>query len=249
MKVSAKAIPVVLGGGGMRGPAAVGALARLEKAGVVAKSYTGVSIGSVVGSMRANGCSSQVMKDWFLNGSINIGLILKAFKPSLNPLRYIGGGVLDMLPLMRNLVETLELSPRDNLRIIAFDLFTMKPVVFEGSNYDLGLAIAASCTVPIMSKPIPYRANGRSYLLVDGGVYHPHPGEFSDEPAVVVKLVDAPAGMFSERSEDIAIDAGMPGSKYFTKLTEDGFDELFQFGYKQTDSRLCSADCKRLKAA
>lgn len=245
MDKSSTAVPMVLGGGGMRGPCAVGALKRLSKEGISGLSYTGVSIGSLLSTMYSNGRTEFDLKSWFLDGMKDWKLIASCLVPSINPLRHIGGGIVDMLPIMRETVEQFNLKPQKNLRIITFDLIRRKPVVFEGEDYDLALAMSASCTIPVFSRPVPYWKDGEPYLLVDGGLYHPHPGEFSGGPALVVKLVQSPEWLHGSRAEDVGIQVGKPGSKVLTKIDEDTWDELTDYGKTRIDRFLKSQFASR----
>lgn len=241
--MKASTIPVVVGGGAMRGPAAIGALARLEQEGIRARSYTGVSIGSVISAMKVNGVDDADIKSWFLKASGSPAVILRSLVPSFNPLRYLGGGIADLIPFMRQTVSRFDLKPRANLRIVAYDLLMREPIIFEGEDYDLATAIAASCSVPLLFRPVPCRIGGRTRLLVDGGVYHPHPGWFCKSKALIIRLLDVPPFFFPmERKEDFTIDAAMPGSAFFTRLTESRYDELFEHGYEKASEALSSGN-------
>jgi predicted acylesterase/phospholipase RssA len=102
---------------------------------------------------------------------------------------------------MKHLVDRYGLKPQENLRIIAFNVWKRQPVVFEGTNYDLAAAIAASCSIPAVMRPVwgsTSEASGGAGLLVDGGVHHLHPVEFCNGPALVSKL--GPATRFPPRS-------------------------------------------------
>lgn len=241
MNNSSNLVPVVLGGGGMRGPCAVGALDRISQEGVAASSYTGVSIGSLLSAMYANGRDADDLKEFFLNRVEDKLTLAKAFIPSLNPLRHIGGGLIDLVPLMQSFVERFNLKPKSNLRIVTFDIRRRKPFIFEGEDYDLGLAIAASCTLPVMGRPVPYRHKGESYLLMDGGLFHPHPGIFCEGPALIVKLVESPNWLHPDRRGDIKIDAGLPGSSILGNLNEDAYQQLVEYGFEQAEIVLANS--------
>ena len=97
----------------------------------------------------------------------------------------------DLLGPMREMVAELGLKPGNGLKIVAFDAIERKPVVFEGTDYDLALALTASCALPGAFRPV---ANplGKG-LLIDGAMYHRNPVEFCEGKALVSKLVRATA--------------------------------------------------------
>ncbi len=92
----------------------------------------------------------------------------------------------DLLEPMREMVKELGLEPHPELKILAFDAIERKPVLFAGTNYDLALALAASCSLPGAFRPVD-SADGRG-LYVDGALYHRNPVEFCRGPALVSKL-------------------------------------------------------------
>ena len=93
----------------------------------------------------------------------------------------------DLLPAMREMVGELGLKPQPGLRVLAFDLISRKPVMFDYSNTDdLALALTASCALPGAFRPVAH-PNGKM-LLVDGAWYHRNPGDFDKPGAIIVKL-------------------------------------------------------------
>lgn len=235
---SAGGIPVVLGGGAMRGVSLLGFLDYLEDEGVICSDYTGVSIGSIVAAFYTNGYTTRQICDVFLNELANPSLtdLVSALMPPLfNPLRLLAGGFIDMVPFVHRLVEKYGLTTQDNLRIVAYDLRSRKPIVFEGHDYDLVVAIAASCAVPGVMRPVLYKKDGSSYMLVDGGVYHPQPGKFCKVPAIIAKLIDMPGMemLFPDRRCDFVASVGDPSSPFFGRLSVQDVESLHQFGYSR----------------
>lgn len=189
---------VVLGAGGVRGFGLVGFLRYLEDQRVKIGTETGVSIGSIVGALHSNGYSprqiEQIMKDELVHSDMQS--LAQSHQPLRHPLRTLGSHFISMRTPMENFVAKYNLTPQDNLRIVAYNLSTRKPIVFEGKNYDLAEALAASSSIPGAMRPIYYRpAKGelpesmrKGGLLVDGGAYRMAPSEFSDQPAIIAKI-------------------------------------------------------------
>lgn len=237
-------VPVVLGGGASRGPGLCGLLDALDEANVSVDQYTCISIGSLVGAFRTNKRTTEEIDDVFVTGlqkMWSVGGVLRAMIPPVfQPRRLLGGGVLDLVPIMSDLVNEHQLTTQDDLYIVAYDLITRQVVVFSGHDYNLKLALAASCAVPGMMRPVEYIYKGRRMLLVDGGVFHPHPGSLCAKPAVIGKLIDV-AGLnlvYPDRAEDIVCSVGKPFAPFFTSLSREKVTELHEYGYTQARDAL-----------
>ena len=153
-------VGIALSGGGARGFAHAGALLALEEAGIKPDIIAGVSAGSIVGALYASGmkpenilnifdgvkfndlCELSVPKDGFFK--------LDRFKRFLR--KY----------LSTEFIEDLQLPTL----ICATDLDNGVPIAFGDGN--IVNAIVASCSIPIVFKPV--KINGNYY--VDGGVLH-----------------------------------------------------------------------------
>lgn len=237
-------VPVVLGGGASRGPGHSGLLDALDEARVQISMYIGISIGSIVGALRTNNWTTEQIDDVFVSGlqkMWSVGGILRALVPPVfHPLRLLGGGLLDLVPIVSDLVDENDLATQDDLHIVAYDLLSREVVVFKGHNYDLKLALAASCAVPGMMRPVEYHYQGRRLLLVDGGVFHPHPGSLCSKPAVIGKLIDN-LGLnmvYTDRAEDVICSVGKPFAPFFTSLSREKVTELHEYGYTQARDAL-----------
>lgn len=242
----AAGISIVLGGGAMRGVSHLGLLDYLEVEHVNAIDYTGVSIGSLVAALYTNGYCTSEIRQVFARELTNPGLaaLFSALVPPLfAPLARLAGGVIDLLPLISELVQNYNLKTRSNLRMVAYDYRTMSPVVFENHNYDLATALAASCAVPGIMRPLTYERDGRKYLLVDGGVYHPHPGVFCQGPCIVAKLMDSFVLnlVYPDREQDFVTSIGDPRCGFFTRLSPRRAKELHLFGYERARADLHGA--------
>lgn len=236
-------IPVVLGGGGMRGVSLLGLLDFLEEESVLCSDYTGVSIGSIVATFYTNGYTTAQIRQVFLEELCKPSLSLmwrSLIPPVFNPLRMFCGGFVNLLPFMTYLVEKYQLTHKPNLQIIAFDLHTRKPVMM--SDFPLDVALTASCAVPGLMRPVPFTKDGQSYMLVDGGAFHPHPGKFCAAPAIIAKLIDLPGMqlLFPDRREDFVATVGDPLSRFFTRLNNKEVDKLHQYGYRKAQESLAA---------
>jgi hypothetical protein len=229
----------------------------------------GVSIGAVVAALFTNGKEpaeiGDILKELFKNSIFDIfdpknwvrnvrdgkqdwKLWLKVIAPPLNPLRWFGLPLLDMLPVMRELVEKYDLKPNPHLKIVAFDLIRRKPVVFEGTDYDLAVALAASCTVwgPAMMRPVPCWYKGSYYLLVDGGFFHPQPGILNEGRAIIAKLIDNPflELLFADRKGDLVVSLSDHFESFFSALTDEDVERMHAQGHSRTHEAL-SAPLRR----
>lgn len=239
--VSRRSIPVVLGGGGMRGVGLLGLLRFLEEQLVLIGKIFGVSIGSIVGAMYTNGRKTEEIEKVFLDDLRTAWWpLFQSLIPPLNPFRLMGGGLIDLVPLMRHLVEKYDLKPNDQLQIIAYDVLRREPVVFSGTDYDLAAVLAASCAVPGIMRPVIYTWRGRTMYLYDGAVYHPQPGEFSPSPAIIGKLIDFPFInlIFPERRGDFVASISQATANFLTPLSRGQVKELLEHGYRSARESL-----------
>lgn len=227
----------------MRGVSLLGFLDFLEEESVLCSDYTGVSIGSIVATFYTNGYTTKQIRQVFLEELCKPSLSLmwrSLIPPVFNPLRMFCGGFVNLLPFMTDLVERYQLEHKPNLKIIAFDLLSCKPMVMD--DFPLAVALTASCAVPGLMRPVPFTKDGQSYVLVDGGAYHPHPGKFCDAPAIIAKLIDLPGMqmLFPDRREDFVASVGDPHSRFFTRLNNAEVDKLHEYGYRKAQETLAA---------
>lgn len=193
---SSESYEIVLGGGGVKGFGHLGFLNAINQYAITTTKVTGVSIGSLVGAFYTNGYSADEMKEIFRQEIFQVRpeRLLKALIPN-------GSGGFGMKPLVDDWISTYGLEPNENLRIVAYNVLQRQPVLFEGVDYDLSVALTASCAVPLIMQPVWHLPlNGFrsvfSYftgdpiegLLVDGAMHHPCPDDFCDGPAIIAKL-------------------------------------------------------------
>ena len=160
-----KNVALVLGSGGSRGLAHIGAIEALEERGYTITSVSGCSMGSIIAGMFCAG-KLQEAKEWFLSVDRQRILQLTDFSITGNSL-VKGSKVIkalqEIVPECR--IESLPVP----LTLVASDLITSDEIVFrEGSLFE---AIRASISIPLFFQPVQWQ--GR--LLVDGGILNPLP--------------------------------------------------------------------------
>ncbi len=203
MKFHPKGVEVVLGAGGAKGPGHTGVLKAIEELKIPVSKVTGVSVGSLVAALYANGLSPEQIFQELVQGLKNRKdptLLLKALTPA-DPFSLIVGGPIDLIPAMREMVARLNLEARDELKIVACDILRHEPVVFEGSQYDLAKALTASCALPTVLRPVWHQDGMTPRLLVDGAVYHYNPTDFCQDTAIVSSF--KPATEFPREFETV----------------------------------------------
>jgi NTE family protein len=156
-------IAFVLGGGGARGFAHVGALKVLDDAGIRADLVVGTSAGSLAGALYAGGIRGGALVD--AAQGVQQAQIVDFVFPNRG---FIEGEKLQSYinqSLHGRLIEQLDLP----FVAVATELSTGMLTAF--SRGDVGMAVRASCSVPAVFQPT--RIEGREY--VDGGLVSPVP--------------------------------------------------------------------------
>ncbi|MDE6555535.1 MAG: patatin-like phospholipase family protein, partial [Duncaniella sp.] len=149
---------LALSGGGARGFAHAGALAALEDLGVKPDIIAGVSAGSVVTGMYAAGMRPKEILDAFANESFTSLARMAIPREGFFQIDGFKRFLREHIPY-----ERIEQLPIPSL-ICATDLNKSRGVAFREG--DIVECIAASCSIPIIFKPV--RIDGVTY--VDGGV-------------------------------------------------------------------------------
>lgn len=156
---------LVLGSGGARGYAHIGAIQVLEERGIEIVGIAGASMGALVGGLHAAGALSDYT-DWvvglsqldvlrMLDVSLSAPGAIRAEKIFARVGDLLAGALIEDLPIPFTAVAT--------------DLFTRKEVWFQRGP--LEVAIRASIAIPGIFTPV--MLNGR--LLADGGLMDPIP--------------------------------------------------------------------------
>lgn len=161
-------VALVLGSGGARGLAHIGAIEALESHGYTISSIAGCSMGSIIAGMYAAGKLAEA-KEWFLNINRRDIVRLTDFSISNNSLVKGERVMKELQKIVPDCkIESLSIP----LTLVASDLLTSDEVVFRsGSLFD---AIRASISIPLFFQPVQWQ--GR--LLVDGGILNPLPLRF-----------------------------------------------------------------------
>jgi len=162
--MSAPTISLVLGSGGARGYAHIGAIEELRAQGYDIRSIAGASMGALVGGVYAAG-KLDVYRDWVkaLQRMDVVRLLDWTFRGGLIKGDRIVGKLKDMIGEVN--IEDLPIS----YTAVAVDLMAQREVWFSrGALFD---AIRASIAIPTVLRP--HRYQGR--LLVDGGLLNPVP--------------------------------------------------------------------------
>ncbi|MBA3019796.1 MAG: patatin-like phospholipase family protein [Actinobacteria bacterium] len=167
MLVSVKKVALVLGSGGARGYAHIGALQILNERGYEVTAIAGASIGALVGGLHASGGLTEYT-DWVT------GLSARDVRKLIDPV-LPGPGLMKLERVLGRMAEILDGVLIEDLPIpytaVATDIGASREVWFTSGP--LEVAIRASVGIPGIVTPI--MVNGR--LLVDGGVINPVPME------------------------------------------------------------------------
>lgn len=172
-------VALVLGSGGARGYAHIGAIEVLEEAGIKPDLIVGTSAGSIVGSIYASGKPAIELR--------NIALTMKA--NDVRDFRLDRKGFFDGKKVENYVNLQVDNVPLQDMKIpmfvVATDLKEGKKVVFNYGN--TGQAVRASVAIPSMF--IPAQIEGKEY--VDGGLVSPVPVDVARElGADIVIAVD-----------------------------------------------------------
>ncbi len=164
-ETAAPTVSLVLGSGGARGYAHIGAIEELRAQGFDIRSIAGSSMGSLVGGVYAAGKLDEY-RDW-----------VRALQ-RLDVLRmldwtFTGGGFIKgdrVIEQIRSLIGDVKIEDLPiSYTAVAVDLYAQREVWFSrGSLFD---AIRASISIPTVFRPHHYE--GRT--LVDGGLLNPVP--------------------------------------------------------------------------
>ena len=157
---------MVLGSGGARGLAHIGAIEALEEHGYTITSIAGCSMGSIIAGMYAAGQMKEA-KAWFL--SVDKQLILRMMDINLLSNNSLVKGE----RIIRELEKVVPDRPIEELNIpcsiVASDMMNTEEVVFRSGS--LFQAVRASISIPLFFKPVQIE----NRLLIDGGILNPLP--------------------------------------------------------------------------
>lgn len=180
-------IELVLGAGGVKGYFHIGVLRAIERLKIKVSMLTGVSVGGVIAALWSNGKTSDEILQLFLKSHEKCGnpLLFASAVTMPDPISFVvGWSILSLEKPWKQAVEQLGLKPNDRLRIVAADAETHESVAFEGIDYDLGKALAATGALPTVFLPV--RHGDR--FLIDGAAAHRNPDRFCKQRAVISQL-------------------------------------------------------------
>ncbi len=161
-----KHVALVLGSGGARGLAHIGAIEALEERGYNISSIAGCSMGSIIAGMYAAGQLKEA-KEWFLQ--VDKQLILRMMDINL----LSGNSLVKGQKIIQELEKIVPDRPMEQLNIpctiVASDMISTEEVVFRsGSLFE---AVRASISIPLFFQPVQIGEK----LLIDGGILNPLP--------------------------------------------------------------------------
>ena len=161
-----KNVALVLGSGGARGLAHIGAIEALEARGYTITSIAGCSMGSIIAGMYAAG-ELKKAKDWFLQ--VDKQLILRMMDINL----FSGNSLVKGQKIILELQKVVPDRPIEQLNIpctiVASDMMNTEEVLFRtGSLFE---AVRASISIPLFFQPVQIGHR----LLIDGGILNPLP--------------------------------------------------------------------------
>ena len=161
-----KSVALVLGSGGARGLAHIGAIEALEERGYTISSIAGCSMGSIIAGMYAAGQLKEA-KEWFLQ--VDKQLILRMMDINLLSTNSLVKGE----RIIQELEKVVPDRPLEDLNIpctlVASDMMNTEEVIFRtGSLFE---AVRASISIPLFFKPVQIE----NRLLIDGGILNPLP--------------------------------------------------------------------------
>lgn len=187
--------PLVLGAGGWNIFHHFGVLIAMREHNMEIGDVLGVSAGGMTATFLKNGFQPEDMIPIFLamrKQRDDIGAIIQGMRIA-DPITMAVGGAFSLRPFVSRLIAEYGLKPQKQLKLLACDYFTREPVLFEGENIDLELALTSTGSPPAVFQPEWHVDGGRMRLLVDGAYYHYNPTEFFDRPAIVSKFRPASA--------------------------------------------------------
>ncbi|PVZ90279.1 alpha/beta hydrolase [Serratia sp. S1B] len=156
-------VALVLGSGGARGYAHIGAIQVLEEHGIHPDFIVGTSAGSIVGALYASGKTPEQIKDIALNMKVQ----------DVREITLRKNGFLDGSKVEDFINDQIGNLPLEKMRIplfvVATELKEGKKVIFNYGN--TGQAVRASSSIPSMF--IPTKIQNKEY--VDGGLVSPVP--------------------------------------------------------------------------
>ena len=195
-----KSVALVLGSGGARGLAHIGAIEALEERGYTITSIAGCSMGSIIAGMYAAGQLREA-KEWFLQ--VDMQLIWRMVDFNLLSTNSLVKGQ----RIIQELEKIVPDRPIEQLNIpctiIASDMMNTEEVLFRSGS--LFQAVRASISIPLFFQPVQMG----NRLLIDGGILSPlplHAIERTEGDILVAMDISGKDGMSLEKPMPEPID-------------------------------------------
>lgn len=241
-------IGLVLGGGGARGFAHIGALKAFEEEGIFFDEVAGTSVGSLVGALYAYGMGADEM--------IKAAKSLKQ-KDIKSGFFFTPSETDGIQAVIKDNIGDVHF---DELKIpftaVAVDLITGKEIHITSGN--VAKAVAGSCAVPGFFKPVEFE----DYRLADGGLRNTIPADvvrnngckivitidvnhargngtsstkLLDQFLASLRIMMVSNAMNGKLFSDIVLE---PDLRNFKSTSFTGFEEMIEIGYKEAKAKM-----------
>ncbi len=241
-------IGLVLGGGGARGFAHIGALKAFEEEGIVFDEIAGTSVGSLVGALYAYGLTADEM--------IAIAKNLRQ-KDIKSGFFFTPSDTDGIQSIIKNNIGDVHFDElKTPFTAVAVDLITGKEIHITSGN--VAKAVAGSCAVPGFFKPVEFE----DYRLADGGLRNTIPADvvrnngckcvisidvnhargygtsstkLLDQFLASLRIMMVSNAMNGKIFSDIVIE---PDLRQFKSTSFNGFMEMIDIGYKEAKKQM-----------
>ncbi len=238
-------IGLVLGGGGARGYAHLGAIKAFEEYGLKFDYVAGTSAGALVGAFYSNG--------WTFEQMFNLAKNFKERDIRKSRIPLIPSSTEGLEEIITSRLGDVDVSEtKTPLAIVAVDILSLEECVITKGK--LAKAVAGSCAVPTIFQPVEF--DGR--LLFDGGLQNTLPSnvpklfgcdyvvaidanparnygakstKYVDIMSAVVRILMKKNAETGYKYGDVVI---QPETKRFKSTSIEGFEEIIEEGYKAT---------------
>ena len=190
-------VGIALSGGAVRGLTHIGVLKALEESGIKPDIVSGVSAGSIIGSFYCAGYTPKEMEDIALKTNLNSFILPSLSKKALFSLDKIE-------KFLEKYIGKIDIKDLKIPLIVATtNLNKAKVEYFE--NGDLIKIVKASCSIPVMFKPVKIDKD----YHVDGGIMNNLPVEPLKEKSKIVIGVEVNPFLEEERDFSNIVSIGI----------------------------------------
>jgi len=244
-------IGICLSGGGALGFAHIGVLKALEDQRIFPQYVSGVSMGSIIGSLYAAGYKPEQMLKMIKDGKLYKVTKLMNFQPA-----FWKSGLSNhssFLTMMKELIPNNSFEKLEKkMHVCVTNLTTGNWEIIDTSN-KLDIWVAASCSIPGLFNAMKINDN----IYVDGGLLNNMPAQPLREKCTVIIGSDVISHSLSkknQKSRDTLISSirvmthqnSMQGRalcdfviepnsiERFHEFSYDSYESIYQFGYRET---------------